>query len=234
MRMLEVSHFTKRYGKTVACDDLSFRLPDGSVTVLLGPNGAGKSTLMKGIIGFLRFEGRVLVNGASNTAPQSRRAIGYIPEIPSFYPNLTVEEHMEFLARAYRLRDYRERAEALLRRFSLDEHRTKLGSELSKGLAQKLNICLGLLTGPSVVLLDEPFIGLDPHAIKELKNTVEELRARGATLLISTHIIDSVDMLWDRTIILKGGKMRCDVTREKLDRSGENLEKLFFKATEGT
>ena len=231
--MLEVSHFTKRYGKTVACDDISFCLPDGSVTVLLGPNGAGKSTLMKGIIGFLRFEGRVLVNGEPNSAPQSRRTIGYIPEIPSFYPNLTVEEHIEFLARAYRLRDYRERAETLLRRFSLDEHRTKLGSELSKGLAQKLNICLGLLTKPGVVLLDEPFIGLDPHAIKELKNTVEELSAKGAALLISTHIIDSVDMLWDRTIILKDGKMRCDVTREELDLSGGSLEKLFFEATEG-
>ena len=231
--MLEVSHFTKRYGKTVACDDLSFCLPDGSVTVLLGPNGAGKSTLMKGIIGFLRFEGRVLVNGEPNTAPQSRRAIGYIPEIPSFYPNLTVEEHMEFLARAYRLRDYREHAQALLRRFSLDEHRAKLGAELSKGLTQKLNLCLGLLTRPSVVLLDEPFIGLDPHAIKELKDTVGELRAEGAALLISTHIIDSVDMLWDRTIILKDGQMRRDVTREELERSGESLEKLFFQATEG-
>lgn len=231
--MLEVEHFTKRYGRTVACHDISFHLPDGSVTVLLGPNGAGKSTLMKGIIGFLRFEGRILVNGEPNTAPRSRRAIGYIPEIPSFYPNLTVAEHMEFLARAYRLRDYRERAEGLLRRFSLDEHRTKLGSELSKGLAQKLNICLGLLTEPSVVLLDEPFIGLDPHAIKELKSTIEELRARGATLLISTHIIDSVDMLWDRTIILQNGTMRTDVTREELESGGEMLEKLFFEVTEG-
>jgi ABC-2 type transport system ATP-binding protein len=73
--MLQVSHFTKRYGKTLACDDISFQLPSGSVTVLLGPNGAGKSTLMKGIIGFLRFEGQVLMNGEPNTAPQSRRAI---------------------------------------------------------------------------------------------------------------------------------------------------------------
>ena len=233
IRMLEVSHFTKRYGKTVACDDLSFQLPDGSVTVLLGPNGAGKSTLMKGIIGFLHFDGQILVNGEPNTAPKSRRAIGYIPEIPSFYPNLTVAEHMEFLARAYRLRDYKGRAEALLRRFSLEEHRKKLGSELSKGLAQKLNICLGLLTEPSVVLLDEPFIGLDPHAIKELKSTVEELRDKGTTLLISTHIIDSVDMLWDRTIILQNGKMRRDVTRQALEHSDESLEKLFFEVTEG-
>ena len=98
--MLEVIHYTKHYGSVVACHDISFQVPDGSVTVLLGPNGAGKSTLMKGIMGLLRFEGRVLVNGMVNTSPESRRSIGYIPEIPSFYPNLTVSEHMEFVARA--------------------------------------------------------------------------------------------------------------------------------------
>ena len=231
--MLEVIRYTKRYGRTIACSNISFRLPDGSVTVLLGPNGAGKSTLMKGVIGFLRFEGRVFINGQPNTSPQSRRAIGYIPEIPSFYPNLTISEHMEFVARAYRLSDYQERAEELLTRFSLIEHRKKLGSELSKGMAQKLNICLGLFTEPSVLLLDEPFIGLDPHAIKELKLTMERLRESGATLLISTHIIDSVDMLWDRTIILQDGCVKADVTREKMEDSEETLEKLFFRMTEG-
>ena len=228
--MLEVIHYTKRYGSVVACHDISFQVPDGSVTVLLGPNGAGKSTLMKGIMGLLRFEGRVLVNGMVNTSPESRRSIGYIPEIPSFYPNLTVSEHMEFVARAYRMSDYRERADELLERFSLTEHRKKLGSELSKGMAQKLNICLGLFTQPAVILLDEPFIGLDPHAIKELKHTMEILREEGASLLVSTHIIDSVDMLWDRAIIMKDGIMR--VAREK-DELDTTLEDLFFSVTEG-
>jgi ABC-type multidrug transport system ATPase subunit len=203
------------------------------VTVLLGPNGAGKSTLMKGIMGLLRFEGRVLVNGMVNTSPESRRSIGYIPEIPSFYPNLTVSEHMEFVARAYRMSDYRERADELLERFSLTEHRKKLGSELSKGMAQKLNICLGLFTQPAVILLDEPFIGLDPHAIKELKNYIEEMRKAGKTMLISTHIIDSVDMLWDRTIIMQGGQIKANVTRREVDDSGRTLEDLFFEVTEG-
>ena len=231
--MLEVQHFTKRYGKVLACRDISFSLPDGSVTVLLGPNGAGKSTLMKGIIGFLRFEGRILVNGRANQDAKSRREMGYIPEIPSFYPNLTVAEHMEFLARAYQLHSYEERAEGLLRRFALWEHQRKLGSELSKGMAQKLNICLGLLTSPSVILLDEPFIGLDPRAIKELKDTMEELQSEGATLLLSTHIIDSVDMLWDRTIILQKGEMKREVLKEDVVGEEQNLEELFFAVTEG-
>lgn len=231
--MLEVIHYTKRYGNTLACDDLSFTLPDGSITVLLGPNGAGKSTLMKGITGFLRFEGQIRINGMPNTELASRRILGYIPEIPSFYPNLTVAEHVEFVARAYRLQDYRARADALLERFSLTEHRKKLGSALSKGMAQKLSICLGLFTQPSVLLLDEPFIGLDPHAIKELKRLMEELRAQGATLLVSTHIIESVDMLWDRAIIMQKGRIRRTLTRRELEQGGASLEELFFAITEG-
>lgn len=234
--MLEVSHYTKRYGRIVACDDISFSLPDGSINVLLGPNGAGKSTVMKGVVGFLRFEGTILVNGRPNHLPESRRDLGYIPEIPSFYPNLTVAEHLEFVARAYRMRDkqdYRARADELLERFSLAEHRGKLGAELSKGMAQKLSICLGLFTQPSVLLLDEPFIGLDPHAIRQLKDTMEQLRNEGATLLVSTHIIDSVDMLWDRAIVMQQGRARSNVTRDELDRDGGSLEELFFEVTEG-
>ena len=231
--MLEVIHYTKRYGNTLACDDLSFTLPDGSITVLLGPNGAGKSTLMKGITGFLRFEGQIRINGMPNTELASRRILGYIPEIPSFYPNLTVAEHVEFVARAYRLQYYRARADALLERFSLTEHRKKLGSALSKGMAQKLSICLGLFTQPSVLLLDEPFIGLDPHAIKELKRLMEELRAQGATLLVSTHIIESVDMLWDRAIIMQKGSIRRTLTRRELEQGSASLEELFFAITEG-
>jgi len=231
--MLEISHYTKRYGDMLACDDLNVSLPDGSITVLLGPNGAGKSTLMKGITGFLRFEGQIRINGMPNTELASRRALGYIPEIPSFYPNLTVWEHVEFVARAYKLRDYEARASALLERFSLTEHRKKLGSSLSQGMAQKLSICLGLFTQPTVLLLDEPFIGLDPHAIKELKRLMEELRAQGATLLVSTHIIESVDMLWDRAIIMQKGTIRRILTREELNQSGVSLEELFFATTEG-
>ena len=231
--MLDVSHVTKKYGKVLACDDLSFHLDPGSVTVLLGPNGAGKSTIMKAIIGFLRYEGQITVDGLPNKTTQARRLLGYIPELPSLYPNLTVSEHMEFLARAYRLTDYKPRVDELFERFELTDKRKKFGDELSKGMQQKLNICLGLLPQPSMLLLDEPMIGLDPHAIKELKTVIEQMRAQGKTLLVSTHIIDSVDMLWDRTLIMQGGVIRANVTREELDRDGRTLEELFFDVTEG-
>ena len=231
--MLDVSHVTKKYGKVVACDDLSFHLDPGSVTVLLGPNGAGKSTIMKSIIGFLRYEGKITEGGLPNKSLDARRMLGYIPEIPALYPNLTVSEHMEFLARAYRLKDYKSRVDELFARFELEDKRRKFGDELSKGMQQKLNLCLGLLPEPQVVLLDEPMIGLDPHAIKQLKSLIEQMRSEGKTLLVSTHIIDSVDMLWDRTIIMQNGRICANMTREELEQDGRTLEQLFFDVTEG-
>ena len=230
--MLQVSHVTKKYGKTVACSDVSFHLDPGSVTVLLGPNGAGKSTIMKSIIGFLRYEGEITVAGFPNKSPEARRVLGYVPEMPSLYANLTVLEHMEFLARAYKMNDYKARIGELLTRFELADKTKKFGDELSKGMQQKLNLCLGLLPGPEMLMMDEPMIGLDPHAIKELKSVFEEIHDNGKTLLISTHIIDSVDMLWDRALIMQDGTIRADVTRSELDASGRTLEELFFDVTE--
>ncbi len=230
--MLDVSHVTKNYGKVTACEDVSFHLDPGSMTVLLGPNGAGKSTIMKAIIGFLKYEGSICVKGLPNKSQEARRLLGYIPEMPSLYPNLTVSEHMEFIARAYKLYNYADRIDALLERFELQDKRKKFGDELSKGMQQKLNICLGLLPDPQVLLLDEPMIGLDPHAIKELKKLIEQMQAQGKTILTSTHIIDSVDMLWDRTIIMQAGQIRANVTRDALEAEGRSLEQLFFDITE--
>lgn len=230
--MLDVQHLTKRYGKLNACADISFHLDPGSVTVLLGPNGAGKSTLIKSIVGFLKYSGIITVAGLPNKSTDARRLMGYIPELPALYPNLTVEEHMEFLARAYRLTNYKPRIDELFARFELDDKRRKFGDELSKGMQQKLNLCLGLLTEPRLILLDEPMIGLDPHAIKELKALFGELRARGCTILVSTHMIDSVDMLWDRTLIMQHGNLCANVTRAELDAAGETLEQRFFAVTE--
>ncbi len=230
--MLNVLGVTKNYGKVKACDEVSFTLDKGSVTVLLGPNGAGKSTIMKAIIGFLKYEGEITVDGLDNKKPAARRLLGYIPEIPSLYPNLTVSEHMEFIARAYKLSDYKSKIDELFSRFELDDKRRKFGDELSKGMQQKLNICLGLLPDPQVLLLDEPMIGLDPHAIKELKLMIEQMQAQGKTILVSTHIIDSVDMLWDRALIMNGGQIKANVTRAELEADGRTLEQLFFDVTE--
>ena len=230
--MLVVSDLTKRYGKTMACDHVSFTLEPGTVTVLLGPNGAGKSTAMKSIIGFLKYEGTISVDNFDNHSIEAKRLLGYIPEMPSLYPNLTVSEHLEFIARAYQLKDYQKRMEALLDRFELTDKKKKYGDELSKGMQQKLNICLGLLPEPKILLLDEPMVGLDPHAIKELKNVIAELRDSGCAVLVSTHMIDSVDTFWDHAIIMQKGQVRATVSRRDLEAKGESLEQLFFDLTE--
>lgn len=231
--MLKAEHVTKKYRKTTAVNDVSFTLEPGSVTVLLGPNGAGKSTLFKSIIGFLKYTGEITLDGILNKTPEARARMGYIPEMPALYPNLTVKEHMEFLARAYRLKDYKDRADQLLEDFELTDKSKKFGDELSKGMQQKLNLCLGLLPDPEVVIMDEPMIGLDPHAIRKLKEIIEQERSAGKTVIVSTHIIDSVDMLWDRVLIMKEGVLRADMTKDELDQTGKTLEQLFFEITEG-
>jgi ABC-type multidrug transport system ATPase subunit len=230
--MLQVCNVTKKYGKNLACNNVSFTLDEGTITVLLGPNGAGKSTIMKSIIGFLKYQGSITADGILNKTVQAKRIIGYVPEMPSLYPNLTVSEHIEFIARAYKLTDYKQYAAQLLERFELDDKKRKFGDELSKGMQQKLNVCLGLLPKPKYLLMDEPMIGLDPKAIKELKTMFTEMRDAGSAILVSTHMIDSIDMLWDRTVIMQSGLVKANVTRDELDAGGQSLEELFFAITE--
>ena len=231
--MLSVSNVTKKYGKVIANDNISLQIADGQIAVLLGPNGAGKSTIIKSIIGFLKYQGSVTVDGLLNKSIEAKRIMGYIPEIPSLYPNLTVDEHMEFVARAYKLDKYKEYKEELLRRFELDDKKKKFGDELSKGMQQKLSICCGLLPKPKLILFDEPMIGLDPHAIKELKSMLLELKQQGASILVSTHMIDSIEELWDTTYIMMKGRVAAVVERDEIAQGDKSLEDIFFEITEG-
>lgn len=231
--MLSVNNVTKKYGKVIANENISLQIADGQIAVLLGPNGAGKSTIIKSIIGFLKYQGSVTVDGLLNKSIEAKRIMGYIPEIPSLYPNLTVDEHMEFVARAYKLDNYKEYKEELLRRFELDDKKKKFGDELSKGMQQKLSICCGLLPKPKLILFDEPMIGLDPHAIKELKSMLLELKQQGASILVSTHMIDSIEELWDTTYIMMKGRVAAVVERDEIAQGDKSLEDIFFEITEG-
>ena len=145
---------------------------------------------------------------------------------------LTVYEHIEYMAAAYGIKDYKEQAEELLQRFDLDDKRNKLGKELSKGMMQKVSLCCALITQPKVILFDEPLVGLDPKAIKEVKKAFVELREKGSTILISTHMIDSVDEIWDKVLIMKDGNILLSGTRQELMSREETLEELFFSVTE--
>jgi ABC-2 type transport system ATP-binding protein len=229
--MLTVTNLTKRYESTLAADNLSFNVDKGEVAVLLGPNGAGKSTTIKSIAGLLKFEGSITIDGMDNKTIEAKRLFGYVPETPALYDLLTVWEHMEFVGRAYGVKSWRDRADALLRRFDMDDKKEKLGKELSKGMQQKASICCALLPEPRTALFDEPMIGLDPKAIKELKAVFADLRKAGCGVLISTHIIDSVEEIWDKVLIMNKGRIVLSRTRAQLKQSGESLEDVFFRAT---
>ena len=231
MIMIEVKNLTKRYGKFIANNNLSLVTDSGELTVLLGPNGAGKSTLIKSICGLLRFEGSVTIDGHDNHSIEAKRILGYIPEIPAVYPMLTISEHLEFIARAYKLTDWNSTAAELLSRFELDDKKNKLGKELSKGMMQKLSICCAILTKPHAVIFDEPLVGLDPHAIRELKSLIVEMKREGCAMIISTHMIESMEENWDTTCIMAGGEIMHTCRKDEL-KAGSDLEELYFKVTE--
>lgn len=231
--MLEIENLTKIYKNVVANSNLNFTVQAGEVAVLLGPNGAGKSTAIKCIAGLLRFQGEIRICGFSNKSIEAKRNFGYIPEIPAPYENLTVMEHMEFISRAYSVEDWESKAQRLLVRFEMMDKINKLGKELSKGMQQKLSICCALIAEPKVVLFDEPFVGLDPHAIKELKDLIGEMNEKGSAVLISTHMLDSIEELWDKAFIMCNGKIAAIRKRSEMEQNGESLEELFFEITEG-
>ncbi len=230
--MLKVEHVTKKYGKLIANKDISFSVDEGQIAVLVGPNGAGKSTIIKCITGLLRFDGKIEINGFDNKSVEAKRLIGYVPEMPAVYELLTVEEHLEFIRRAYRLPDdgY---DKYLLERFEMWDKKDKPGKELSKGMQQKLSICCTLLHKPSVIVFDEPLIGLDPHAIKELKAVFSELKSQGCAILISTHMLDSVENFWDVAHIMMDGSFAATKLNTPGEAGEKTLEELFFEITEG-
>ena len=232
--MLQVTNLTKIYNHLVANDHLNYTVNPGEIAVLLGPNGAGKSTAIKCIAGLLRFQGNISICGHPNKSVEAKRNFGYIPELPALFEALTVREHLEFVARAYKVDGWEKKADALLQRMELDDKQKKLGGELSKGMQQKVSICCALLSEPKVIMLDEPLVGLDPHAIKELKQMLLELRQRGCSILVSTHMLDSVEELWDKALIMVKGRIAAVRTRSEIEANGEDLEQLFFAITEGT
>ncbi|KPU42444.1 ABC-type transporter ATP-binding protein EcsA [Oxobacter pfennigii] len=229
--MINVLGITKKYGKFKANDNITLSVGSGELAVLLGPNGAGKSTLIKSVCGLLRFDGSVTIDGHENHTTEAKRLLGYVPEFPVLYPMLTVSEHLEFIAKAYRLDAWEGKAGELLQRFELNDKKMKLGKELSKGMQQKLSVCCALLPQPKAIIMDEPLVGLDPHGIRELKTVISELRENGCALLISTHIIGSMEENWDTTYIMVKGRIQRVCRRSDLN-ANQSLEDVYFAITE--
>ena len=226
--MLEIQGLSKSYGNNVAVDNVNFTVPDSQVGILLGPNGAGKSTIIKSIAGLLRYKGMIRIQGFPARTIEAKKVFAYVPEIPNMFDALTVREHIEYIRMAYSSTITDEEVEEILKEFEMDDKQDKLGNELSKGMMQKVSICCALAVKPQVILLDEPMVGLDPAAIRKLKEVVLKLRDQGVTVLI---MLEMVEELWDIMFVMEKGHIIGSYTRE--DAKGRDLDELFFAMTGG-
>jgi ABC-2 type transport system ATP-binding protein len=238
--MLQVTRLVKQYKQFKAVDDLSFTIAPGEIVGLLGPNGAGKTTALRCVAGILRpTAGDILINGFDVVADQAKAKAGlsFVPEVPSLYELLTVDEHLRFVAMCFNSLDrYEALRDELLARYDLREKKDMLVATLSKGMRQKLSVACALIHNANVLLFDEPMIGIDPAGARELKDELLRERARGAAILISTHLLDTAEKLCDRVIIVARGHKLAEGTLEQLQhlssREGQSLEEVFLALTE--
>lgn len=239
---IRVENFDKLYRDTVAVSGLSFTVEAGQILAMVGPNGAGKTTTLRSLAGIIPpTRGRVSVAGYDlSTDPVSAKArLAYVPDDPKLFEALTIDEHMEFVAATYRVDSWKVRADELLTQFQLAEHRRKTGQELSRGMRQKVAVCCAYLHDPAVILLDEPFTGLDPRSIRTLNDSIVESARRGTAVLLSSHLLNMVNNLCTHVLILHRGRRRFCGTLDELrelagaEGPGTTLEDVFLRVTEG-
>ncbi|MGO1367836.1 ABC transporter ATP-binding protein [Senegalia sp. (in: firmicutes)] len=229
--MIKIVNLKKKYNNKIFIKNLNTKILSGEITLLCGRNGAGKSTLMKSISGLINYSGRIHIDRHNNRSIIAKKKLGYIPETPEIYEDLTLWDHIEFTARIYKVDDWKYKAKKLCEEFNLLEHKDKLGDELSKGMLQKTSIIMTLIYNPDVLLIDEPFVGLDPQSIDQLKKYMLKYKKHHKTLMVSTHILDSMNLIWDRAIILDKGQILDDIHYKELN--GKQLSKYFLELTSG-
>ncbi|HFU4392448.1 TPA: ABC transporter ATP-binding protein [Streptococcus suis] len=239
--MLEVKNITGGYINIPVVKDVSFTVESGQLVGLIGLNGAGKSTTIKEIIGLLTpYQGEILIDGKSlvQGAENYRKKIGFIPETPSLYEELTLKEHLEVVALAYDLTwdQAWSRVQGLLAVFRLDEKLDWFPVHFSKGMKQKVMIICAFMVEPSLLIVDEPFLGLDPVAISDLVNLLEEEKAKGTSILMSTHVLDSAEKMCDSFVILHQGQVRATGNLEELQHAfnmkGASLNEIYLALTQ--
>ncbi|MFS1663306.1 ABC transporter ATP-binding protein [Streptococcus sp. zg-JUN1979] len=210
--MLKLENVVGGYVNIPVLKKVSFDVNDGELVGLIGLNGAGKSTTIKEIIGLLTpYEGRITIDGMTLREAKADylKAIGYIPETPNLYEELTLREHLETVAMAYDIDKEKvmARAAKLLRLFRLEDKLDWFPVQFSKGMKQKVMIICAFVLDPSLFIVDEPFLGLDPLAIADLIALLEEEKAKGKSILMSTHVLDSAEKMCDRLVILHHGEV---------------------------
>lgn len=238
--MLEVKNMVGGYVAIPVLHDLSFEVAKGELVGLIGLNGAGKSTTIKEILGLLPlYQGEILLDGESLQGnPEAyRKKIGFIPETPSLYEELTLKEHLELVALAYDL-NWEEawgRVQGLLSLFRLEDRLDWFPVQFSKGMKQKVMIICAFMIEPSLLILDEPFLGLDPVAIADLVALLEKEKDKGTAILMSTHVLDSAERLCDRFVILHQGRVRAQgdlaSLQEEFGKADASLNEIYLGLT---
>ena len=235
--MIEVSHLTKQYGNHLAVDDVSFTVAEGQICGLLRPNGAGKSTIMNILTGYLSAtSGQVTVAGhhLPEEADAAKACVGYLPEQPPLYPEMTVQEYLTFAAelKGVKKAERKEQVCRAARRTGLEAVLPRLIRSLSKGYKQRVGIAQALLGSPRLIILDEPTVGLDPAQVIEIRKLIREL-GRAHTVILSSHILGEVQAVCQQILILSKGHLAAAGSLEELTADGKSLEEVFLELTDG-
>lgn len=237
---LKITDLTGGYGPIPVLKDISFEVNNGEMIGLIGLNGAGKSTTIKNIIGLLTpTKGKIEIDGLTlREQPEDyRKKIGYIPETPSLYEELTLREHIEVTAMAYDIPQEVAftRAEKLLATFRLENKLDWFPANFSKGMKQKVMVLCAFLIEPSLYIIDEPFLGLDPLAINALLELMDQMRNDGAAILMSTHILATAEKYCDRFVVLHNGEIRALGTmaelRQEFNLPDSSLDEIYVALT---
>jgi ABC-2 type transport system ATP-binding protein len=239
--MIEVEAFAKFYGDFAAVTDLSFTVRPGELLGLVGPNGAGKTSTLRCLAGILPpTRGRVRIAGhdLAQAPVAAKQDLAYFPDEPRLFDYLTVHQHLEFTARLYQVSDAAARIPPLLADLELTDRADSLPAELSRGMKQKVALACGLIHSPKAVFFDEPLTGLDPLAIRRIKDTIRRLGREGAAIVISSHLLHLLEELCSHVLILKKGVRvaygtLAAVRQEFAGHEGASLEDAFIRiATE--
>ena len=231
--MLQIEHLTKTYGEKKAVDDLSLHILPGEIYGFIGHNGAGKTTTLKSVAGILRFDaGTIRIGGTSiRTDPLAcKRKLAYIPDNPDLYDYMTGIQYLNFIANIFGVSaaDRQARIHELAGRFELTDDLAQPIAAYSHGMKQKLAIISAWLHAPQLVVMDEPFVGLDPKAAHLLKGMMRELCDRGGAIFFSTHVLEVAEKLCDKVAILRAGKLIRSGTMDEV-KGDDSLEEVFLE-----
>ena len=238
--MIKVQGLTKLYGEFMAVNELSLEVQPGQVMGLVGPNGAGKTTTLRclaGIIPATRGSIQICGHDLVQSSVEAKKQLAFLTDEPRLFEYLTVEQHLEFTARIYRVEDAAQKSAELLAELELSDKKTALPGELSRGMKQKLVIACGLLHSPKVIYFDEPLTGLDPMGIRRMKDSILSRARQSAAIIISSHLLHLVQEICTHILILKNGRKiidgPIDELRQKFAATSGNadLEEVFFRAT---